>query len=35
MSEIDEVHHPEGQRQTRGDEEEQNSELQPIEGLDG
>ena len=35
MSEIDEVHHPEGQRQPRGDEEKQDSELQAVQGLDG
>ena len=35
MGEIDEVHHPEGQRQPRSYEEKQDSELQAVQGLYG
>ena len=35
MSEIDEIHHAEGQRQARGDQEKQDAELQAVQGLDG
>ena len=35
VSQIDEIHHAEGQRQTRGDQEKQDAELQAVQGLDG
>jgi hypothetical protein len=31
VSEIDEIHHAEGQRQTRGDQKKQDAELQAVE----
>jgi hypothetical protein len=35
VSEIDEIHHTEGQRQTGGDQEKQDAELHTVQGLDG
>ena len=35
VSEIDEIHHAEGQRQARSDQEKQDAELQAVQGLDG
>ncbi len=35
VRQIDEVHHPEHQREARCDQEQKNSELQPVEDLDG
>ena len=35
VSEIDEIHHAEGQRQTSGDQKKQDAELQAVQGLDG
>ena len=34
MGEVDEVHHAEHQRQAGRDQEQQDAELQPVEGLD-
>jgi len=35
VRQIDEVHHSEHQSEARGDQEQKNAELQPVENLDG
>ncbi len=34
VGEVDEIHHPEHERQTCGDQEKQDAELQTVQGLD-